>query len=85
MVLFAAVVCLLGACLVAKGAQVGARRLGLDVLQVFLWLGLAERPLQPLPPRPTAPTGHQPIRRRSRSGLASSRTRRRTAHVHPGV
>lgn len=82
MIVVSALVCLLGACVVAKGAQLGARRLGLDVWQVLLWLGLAERRLEALPPRPGAARREAMHRRRPRTSLASSRTRRRTVHAH---
>ena len=41
----------LGICAIAKVAQHAMNRLGLDTLSILLWLGLAERPIEPGPPR----------------------------------
>ena len=41
----------IGAVAVAKVAQAVLGRLGLDLMSVLLWLGLAERVVEPPPPR----------------------------------
>lgn len=41
----------LAVAVVARGTQEAMRRLGLDPMGTLLWLGLAEQPLEPLPPR----------------------------------
>lgn len=56
MTVFTLALCVLGACLVALGALRGARLLGLDVLDVLWWLGLAELP-RVAPPRASRQSG----------------------------
>ena len=51
MLVFALVTVPVGLAVIAKGAKETARRLDLDPMAVALWLGLAERPLVPLPRR----------------------------------
>lgn len=51
MLVFALVSCSIGVAIVAWGTRATARRLGLDPMAVALWLGLAERPVEPLPRR----------------------------------
>ena len=41
-----------GAYGIARVVQALLRRNGLDLMSVLLWLGLAERPIEPGPPRP---------------------------------
>jgi hypothetical protein len=41
----------LGAFGIARLAQEVMNRRGLDLMSVLLWLGLAERPIEPGPPR----------------------------------
>ena len=42
----------LGAYAIARVAREVMDRRGLDLMSVLLWLGLAERPIEPGPPRP---------------------------------
>ena len=39
--------CAVGAFLVARGSLAVMRRLGLDPVATLMWLGLAERPIEP--------------------------------------
>lgn len=59
MVVFTLALCVLGACAVTAGALRGARALGLDVLEVLWWLGIAER-RRIAPPRPPR-RGERPV------------------------
>jgi hypothetical protein len=43
----AALLCVLGLCLIAELTQRAMRRLGIDPRSALLWLGLAERPVAP--------------------------------------
>ena len=57
-------------------------RFDLDLMTALVWLGLAERPSAPAPPRPKqaeATAAEQPVRRRSPHRSQSGGRRRRAA------
>ena len=48
------VLCALAIYAVVRASRAAMHRLGLDPMPTLLWLGLAERPTGPPPPRPTS-------------------------------